>query len=440
MNNTGDTKDGSLGRAHGSPQEALQGIKRGALHDVRVLDLTHALAGPFCSQMLADQGADVIKVESLEGDFFRKMGPFRADDQEKYFGGLFQACNRNKRSIALNLKSLEGQAALKTLVQSADVLVENYRAGVLDRMGLGYEALRDINPKLVYTSVRGFGDKAGGVSPYMDWPSFDIVAQAMGGWMGMTGTDAEHPVKVGGGAGDTVSGLFAAYGTMTALWHARSTGQGQYVDVAMADSILALSELVVSQFTMRGVSPVPVGNGIPGIAPFGTVRVKDGMIALAAPHDPHFRELCNLIERPDMIADERFKTEASRYDNRIALQTEIEAFTTLHTKREIHEKFGGKVPFSPINTASDIFSDPHFAARAMLPTVEHPGSAAPVAVPGIPVKLSQTPGSVYTRAPHLGEHTREVLQSVGISSSQVDAWLQAGHVRQFANITANASS
>jgi crotonobetainyl-CoA:carnitine CoA-transferase CaiB-like acyl-CoA transferase len=412
-------KDGASGGAFKSPT-------KGALLGVRVIDLTHALAGPFCSQMLGDQGADVIKVEPLEGDFFRKMGPFRADDSKKYFGGLFQSCNRNKRSIALNLKSAEGQSTLKSLVKSADVLVENYRAGVLDRMGLGYEALRAINPKLVYTSVRGFGDKAGGASPYMDWPSFDIVAQAMGGWMGITGMDADHPVKVGGGAGDTVSGLFAAFGTMTALWHARSTGQGQYVDVAMADSILALSELVVSSFTMRGVAPVPVGNGIPGIAPFGTVRVKDGMIALAAPHDPHFRELCTLMQRPDLLGDARFKTELTRYENK-------EAFTTRFTKREIHTLFGGKVPFSPINTAADIFADPHFAARDMLPSVEHPGSVAPVAVPGIPVKLSQTPGSVHSRAPHVGEHTREVLESMGITTEQVDAWLKAGHVGQFVN-------
>ena len=147
--------------------------------------------------MLADHGADVVKIEPPEGDFFRRMGPFRDDDGERHFGGLFQACNRNKRSIAINLKHPRVRRLLKELVQSADVLVENYRAGVLDKMGLGYEALKAINPRLVYTSVRGFGDKAGGTSPYIQWPSFDIVAQAMGGWMGITGEDAEHPVKVG---------------------------------------------------------------------------------------------------------------------------------------------------------------------------------------------------------------------------------------------------
>ncbi len=400
----------------------------GALKGLRILDLTHALAGPFCSQVLADHGADVIKVEPLEGDFFRRMGPFREDDQVRSYGGLFQACNRNKRSIAINLKHPEGQAVLRRLVQSADALVENYRAGVLNKLGLGYEALREIRPSLVYTSVRGFGDVVGGASPYMDWPAFDIVAQAMGGWMGITGEDAQHPVKVGGGAGDTVSGLFAAFGTMAALWHARATGQGQYVDVAMTDSILALSELVVSQFSYRGVSPMPVGNGIPGLAPFGTIAVKDGVIAIAAPHGPQFKLLCELIGMPELVDDPRFVDEAHRWENNQALIALVERFTRQHTKQELKALLGGKIPFSPIYTAGEIFEDPHFAARDMLPRVEQPGSAEPVAVPGVPVKLSATPGQVRHRAPMLGEHTREILQSLGMDATETERLIEAGAI------------
>lgn len=400
----------------------------GALQGLRILDLTHAIAGPFCSQVLADHGADVIKVEPLEGDFFRRMGPFREDDRERALGGLFQACNRNKRSIAVNLKDPRGQALLKELARDAHALVENYRAGVLDKMGIGYEALKAVNPALVYTSVRGFGDKVGGVSPYMNWPAFDIVAQAMGGWMGITGTDAEHPVKVGGGAGDTVSGLFAAFGTMAALWHARATGVGQYVDVAMTDSVLALSELVVSQYSFRGVSPVPVGNGIPGMAPFDTIRVKDGVIAIAAPHDPQFRELARLLELPQLLQDPRFANEELRWKNRAALTEMIERVTVLHTKAQMRQLFGGKVPFSPIYTAEEIFADPHFRARNMLPQVEQPGSARPAQVPGVPVKLSQTPGEVRHRAPLLGEHTRAVLQEGGVPSDRIDELIAAGVV------------
>jgi crotonobetainyl-CoA:carnitine CoA-transferase CaiB-like acyl-CoA transferase len=398
----------------------------GSLAGVRVLDLTHALAGPFCTQVLADHGADVIKVEPPEGDFFRRMGPFRDDDEQRHYGGLFQSCNRNKRSIVLDLKRPEGRELLQRLAREADVLVENYRAGVLERMGLGYEGLSALNPRLVYTSVRGFGDKAGGASPYMQWPSFDIVAQAMGGWMGITGEDADHPVKVGGGAGDTVAGLFAAFGTLAALWQARATGRGQYVDVAMADSILALSELVVSQYSYRGVSPVPVGNGIPGVAPFGTFRVKDGVIVIAAPHDPQFRLLCELAGMPELTSDPRFADEASRWAHRAALQELLERFTLGKTKLELRALLGGQVPFSPIYQAQDIFEDPHFAARSMLPEVQQPGSARPVAVPGVPVKLSRTPGGVRHRAPLVGEHTREVLAELGVPEADITRLIDGG--------------
>ncbi len=398
----------------------------GALKGLRILDLTHALAGPFCSQVLADHGADVIKVEPPEGDFFRRMGPFRDDDKSRYFGGLFQSCNRNKRSISINLKNPEGQAIFKEMVKTADAVVENYRAGVLDKMGIGYESLKLINPRLVYTSVRGFGDMSGGQSPYMQWPSFDIVAQAMGGWMGMTGEDIDHPMKVGGGVGDTVPGLFAAFGTMAALWNAKDSGIGQYVDVAMTDSVLAMSEMVVSQYTYQGVSPVPVGNGIPGIALFGTFKVSDGVIAIAAPHDPQFKELCNLIGMPELLQDPRYSSDPLRWENRDILRSKIESFTAKHTKAELKKLFGGKVPFSPIYNAKDIFEDSHFAARQMLPEVEHPGSARPVSVPGVPVKLSLTPGGVRHRAPILGEHSRQVLAEIGVPPADIQRMIDSG--------------
>jgi len=395
---------------------------------VRVLDLTHALAGPFCSQILADHGADVIKVEPLEGDFFRGAGPFRDDDQLRSYGGLFQSCNRNKRSIAINLKKPEGRELLKELVKTADAWVENYRAGVLDKLGLGYEALRGLRPSLVYTSVRGFGDKVGGESPYMQWPTFDIIAQAMGGWMGVTGPDVDHPYKVGGGPGDTVPGLFAAFGTLAALWHARATGQGQYVDVAMVDSILAMSELAVSQYSYRGISPEPVGNGIPGMAPLGTFPVRDGQVVIAAVHDPQFRELCRVMRRPELLDDERFNTEAARWQNRDALMQIIQEFTCTQTKQELLTLFGGRVPCGPIYNAAEIFDEPHFARRNMLPRVEHPGCTQPAAVPGVPVKLSATPGEVRQRAPLLGEHTLEILNELGQTEAEVKSLLEAGAI------------
>ena len=404
-------------------------VKVGALNGIRVLDLTHALAGPFCAQVLADHGADVIKVEPLEGDFFRKMGPYREDDDKKYFGGLFQSCNRNKRSISLDLKSEKGRELFIELVKTADALVENYRADVLNRLGLGYEDLKKINPKLVYTSVRGFGDKAGGESPYKNWPAFDIVAQAMGGWMGVTGQDEANPVKVGGGPGDTVPGLFAAFGTVSALLHAKSTGQGQYVDVAMTDSILALSELVVSQYAYRGVSVKPNGNTLMNMAVFGTYPAKDGVIAIAATHDPQYHAMCDLLGAPELKTKPEFIDEASRWKNHVALDEEISKRSSQLTKKEIKDLFGGKVPFSPIYTGAEIFQDEHFAARNMLPRVEHPGTAELTAVPGVPVKLSETPGEVRRRAPLLGENTAEILAELGFESTQIENLLSDRVIR-----------
>lgn len=403
-------------------------FNQGALHGLRVIDLTHALAGPFCTQMLADHGADVIKVEPLEGDFFRKVGPYPEDDRQRHFGGLFQACNRNKRSIAIDLKKREGADLVRKLVQGADALVENFRAGTMERLGLGYATLKNDNPRLVYTSVRGFGDVTGGRSPYMNWPSFDIVAQAMGGWMGITGPDRDHPVKVGGGLGDTVTGLFAAFGTMAALWQARATGLGQYVDTAMADCVLALSESVVAHYAYRGVSQEPMGNVIPGVGPFDTFRCKDGIIAIAAPHNPQWSELCRLIERPELLDDPRFGSENLRWENRELARKEIEAFTTTRTKDELRALFGGRVPFSPIYRASDIFADPHFAARNMLPKLDHPGSASYASVPGVPVKLSQTPGAVRHRAPLVGEHSREILKEMEIEGERLRQLAESGVV------------
>ena len=393
--------------------------QQGALSGLKILDLTHSLAGPFCAQMLADHGAEVIKVESLEGDFFRKSGPFAPEDQERHFGGLFQTCNRNKRGIAIDLKTTEGKYILLELVKQADGLIENFRAGVLERLGIGYEVLKAINPRLVYTTIRGFGDHVGGESPYKHWPAFDIVAQAMGGWMGVTGPDADHPMKVGAGAGDTISGMFAAVGTVTALYHAKNTGVGQHVDVAMVDSILALSESVISQYSYLGVSARPVGNGIPGLAPFDTFKASDGVIAIAAPHNPQFHLLCQLLGCPELIEKTEYANEQSRWDHHEQLNADLERYTCQFSKQALVEMLSGRVPFSPIFTGEDIFKDKHFAARGMLQQLEHPGCPTTKMVTGIPVKLSETPGTIRMRAPKLGEHTAQVLRDLGWDDAKI---------------------
>ena len=403
---------------------------RGALSGLRVIEATHALAGPFCGQILADHGADVIKIEPPEGDFFRRVGPYDAEDKERHFGGLFQSCNRNKRSIAIDIKKPEGRELFKELIAGADAFVENYRADVLNRLGLGYEDLRKINPRLVYTSVRGFGDRAGGASPYMNWPTFDIVAQAFGGWMGITGPSTDEPYKVGGGAGDTVPGLFAAFGTLAAMFNARQTGQGQYVDVAMVDSILAMGEMLASTYAYTGVSAQPIGNSLPGLAPFGTVPAKDGVVVIAAAHDPQWRELSAIMGKPELATDPRYVNEPQRWANRAEMMAEIEAFTRQYTKQELKELLGGRVPMGPIYSGEDIFREPHFEVRGMLPEVDHPGMQRKVKVLGVPVKLSGTPGGVRHRAPILGEHTEAVLHEFGFSQTRIDELVGAGVVRR----------
>lgn len=399
----------------------------GALNGVRALDVTQAFAGPFCAQLLADHGADVIKVESPEGDVNRMLGPRPDDDTIRSYAALFQHCNRNKRGIVLDLKSDAGREALKRLVAQADVLIENFRAGVMERLGLGYDVLREINPKLVYTSVRGYGDRAGGVSPYMSYPAVDMIAQAYGGVMSITGPDADHPTKIGGGYGDTIPGLWAAFATVTALHEAQRSGQGQYVDIAMADTILAMCEGVSTFYGYNGIVPRPTGNRLPDIVPFGTVRIKDGFAALAVPPGRGWAEFCTLIGQPELATDPDFATISARARNAARTYAVVEDFTMRHTKQELMEIFGGKIPFSPIMDAADIHADPHYAAREMLVGIEHPGSAQRVTTIGVAAKLSRTPGQVARRAPMLGEHTEEVLAEAGFDTDEIAA-LRAAQV------------
>ncbi len=397
-----------------------------ALSGVRVIDLTQILAGPFCTQLLADQGADVIKVEPLTGDETRRLGPYRDDDELRHYGGYYQSVNRNKRGIAIDLKTAEGKVAFLTLVETADVVVENYRPGVMDRLGLSYESLNERNPRLVYAAIRGFGDPRTGRSQYLDWPAFDIVAQAMGGIMGITGFEAT-PLKIGPGIGDTIPAMMTAFGIVSALLETRRSGKGQFVDVAMVDAILAVCERIVHQHSYSGAVPGPEGNRHPLLCPFGMFRAKDGWISLGAPTGDFWKRLCRSIGRPELAEHPQYATNAARLDARDQVYNIIEAFTRQRTKQELKEVFGGEVPFAPVFDASDIFADRHFSEREMLVGVEQPGSARPVTLAGVAVKMSRTPGRVKSRAPLLGEHTREVLAEVGYPPETVDE-LYAGNI------------
>lgn len=397
------------------------GSSRGALEGVRVLDFTQVLAGPFCTQLLADQGADVVKVEPQYGDETRHIGPFRPDDRERAFGGYYASVNRNKRGIAIDLKRPEARDVVLRLAEGADVVVENYRPGVMDRLGIGYEAMRARNERLVYAAIRGFGDPRTGRSPYADWPALDVVSQAMGGLMSVTGPRPGQPMKTGPGVGDVLPASLAAFGIVTALLHARRTGEGQFLDVAMVDGVLALCERMVHQYSFAGTVPAPEGNRHPILCPFGLFQAKDGQISIAAQSDAFWGALCRAMDRDDLVADERFRSNADRLAHKDETYALVEAFVGRHTVAELVALLGGKLPIGPVLDVQGVFADPHFRARGMLAEVEHPGSATPVTIAGVPVRLARTPGQVRHRAPRLGEHTDDVLAEAGLGPDEIRA-------------------
>ncbi|MBZ9646891.1 CoA transferase [Sphingobium sp. 3R8] len=399
----------------------------GALSDIRVLDLTQMLAGPFGTMILADHGADVIKVESVNGgDMTRVAGPYHADDQEKLLNGYFQSVNRNKRSISLNLKTEQGRQALLALVKDADALVENFRAGVMDRLGLSYETLRAVNPKLVYGALRGFGDPRTGASPYGEWPAFDVVAQAMGGIMAITGPLGGPPTKVGPGVGDLIPGMMLAFGVLSAVHNARRTGEGQFVDVSMVDAVLAICERTIWQNSVEKIIPAPDGNHHPFLCPFGVFPASDGHITVAAHDDVFFGIFCKLLDIIDLPADGRFLNRLDRTAHRAALVPLISAYTSQFTRSELMTRLGGKIPFAPVLDVAEIMADPHAAAREMIVEVAGAGMARSTKVAGIPIKMTGTPGGIHRRAPLLGEHTIEELVAAGFSREDIDLLIASG--------------
>ncbi len=413
------------GTVHSSAGPALAG----ALEGLRVLDLTQMLAGPFCAQLMADHGAEVIKVESPEGDMTRAFGPYCDDDQVRNMGGYYQSVNRNKKGVVIDLKSEQGRQVLLSLVDKADVLIENFRAGVLDRLGLSYEKLAERNPRLVYACIRGFGDPRSASNDYTDWPAFDVVSQSMGGMMGVTGAEDGVPMKVGPGVGDLIPATLCAFGVLAAVIRAQRTGRGQFIDVAMVDGVLAFCERVIYQYSISGVIPRPQGSHHPMFVPMGVFPAADGWVTVGSPNDGFWIKLCKLMGRPELAEDPRFRSNDDRVRNAAALKAELGAFTSAHTKEQLRQLLGGQLPFGPIYDAQDIFTDPYFAAREMLVEVEQPHSSKKLTIAGVPIKMSETPGSVRTRAPMLGEHTREVLLAAGMTAAQVDQLTASGAVR-----------
>ncbi len=396
--------------------------RSGPLRDIAVLDCTMALAGPFGTAVLADLGANVIKVEPPTGDLSRGLPPhpedFATPASEKRagcdYGGYFASVNRNKRSIVLDLKDAADRDALLALCEQADAIVENMRDGVMDRLGVGFEAVRARNPRIVYACIRGFGDRRTGASPYVDRPAYDIVAQSMGGHVHITGPEGEGGVPAGASVGDIFPGTLMALGLVSAVANAKETGVGQFLDVAMYDAVLAMSETIVCNYGFDRTELGPRGAHHPNLMPFGLFRARDGQVAIAAPGPKHWAALCGIMERPDLLDDPRTRHTFVRRENQEFVEGEINAWTQTLTRAEIVERLAPHLPCGPVNRAADIFADPHVAARGMITEFELPGDNPAVSIVGSPIKFTETPAGFYRRPPLLGEHTDEVLEQFGI--------------------------
>jgi len=388
--------------------------RKGPLQDIRIIDLTQALAGPFCTMLLADLGADVIKVEPPRGDLTRGMPPFPDDRDACDYGGYFASINRNKRSIVLDLRKEDDRDVLFRLVETSDAIVENSRAGVMDRLGVGYATLREHNPRLVYAAIRGFGDPRTGESPYVDWPAFDVVAQSMGGLVSATGPPESTGYPAGASIGDLFPGTLAALGIASAIHAARRSGEGQFMDVAMYDAILLLCEQLVYHYSYDGRDSLPKGRGHQSLCPFDVYDTSDGAVSIAAPTPHHWALLCGIIGRVDLIDDPRTFENIARVQNRDLVTEAISAWTTQRTKVEVVTELAGRVPVGPVNTIADIFADPHVAARQMLIDVEVPGNRQAVQLAGQAIKFTATPAGVYRRPPLLNEHGAEIFAELGI--------------------------
>lgn len=383
----------------------------GALSDIKVLDLTRVLAGPYATMLLADLGAEIIKIEQPEkGDDSRAYGPYK-NGESAYFMSL----NRNKESITLNLKAPEGKEILKELVKKVDVLVENFRPGTMEKLGLGYETLKEINPRLIYASSTGYGQ----TGPYSQRPAYDAVVQAMGGIMSITGQADGMPTRVGTSIGDIAAGLFCAVGILAALQERERSGLGQMVDVAMLDCQVAILENAIARYEFTGEIPHPIGNRHPSIVPFETFKTLSDPIMVAAGNDRLWATLCGLLEL-DIAKDPRFVTNLRRIENYLTLRPILAEKFMTKTAEEwqlMFEEAG--IPSGPINTVDKVVINEQVVAREMILEIEHP-VAGSTRVPGIPIKLSRTPGEIRMAAPVLGAETEKLLsQYLGLSAEQV---------------------
>lgn len=386
-----------------------------ALSGVRVLDFTQVLAGPFCTMNLADLGAEVIKIERPKsGDGSRIFGPF-VNDQS----GYYILVNRGKKGITLDLKNKKARDIIYDMIKTCDVVVENFKPGVMDKLGFSYEELQKINPRLVYCSISGFGQD----SPYRDKASYDIVAQGMAGIMSITGYPDNPPARVGSSLGDISAGLYAAFGIMTALFSREQTGKGQYVDIALLDSVFAFIETNIVRHTIGNIIPERVGARHPLSAPFDIYQCKDGLVIIAIASDSHFAKFCEMIGQPDLIKNEKFDSDPHRSANDVELKKVIEKFLADYTVDEALDMMEKRsLPCGPLNTVPQACKDASILAREMLVEIDQP-QIGKLVITGNPVKLSETPVDPKHPAPLLGQDTKEVLRDIfHYSDEQIAQW------------------
>ncbi|MCB5204982.1 CoA transferase [Neorhizobium sp. T786] len=382
--------------------------KKPPLSGIRVIELARVLAGPWAGQMLADMGADVIKVENPEGgDDTRAWGPpfVEGKDGENLSAAYYHATNRGKRSIAVDLKTEDGQEIVRRLVATADVVIENFKLGGLKKYGLDYDSLKAINPKLVYCSITGFGQDG----PYANLAGYDYIVQGMSGFMSITGETEGQPMKAGVAIADIFTGIYAVTAIQAALIHAMKTGEGQMVDMALLDVMSAVLANQNMNYLISGTAPMRLGNAHPNISPYEVVPVKDGHIILAVGNDGQFRRFCRILGMEAIADDERFATNKARVANRVDVRRIVLGETEKWTKTDLLGACGeNAVPAGPINSIEEMFEDPQVKARELRIELE---AADGTMIPSVrsPIVLSETPLQYHRPSPKLGEHTADVL-------------------------------